>query len=189
MKKLKMPVRALCEGALLVALAMVLNEIKLFRLPNGGSITLEMLPIFVYALRWGVGPGALAGLVFGALQMALDGAIAWGWQSLLLDYLLAFPPLGLAGLFRGKEWGVFVGSAIGALGRFAVHFISGVTIYAITVPTEIFSVTCTSPALYSLLYNGSYMLINTVLCMVVLALMMVSPLKIYLLGTDLRRKA
>lgn len=187
MKKLAMPVRALCEGALLIALAMVLNEIKLFRLPNGGSITLEMLPIFVYALRWGVGPGVLAGLVFGALQMVLDGAIAWGWQSLLLDYLLAFPPLGLAGLFRGRKWGVFVGSAIGALGRFAVHFISGVTIYAITVPTVIFSRTYTSPALYSLVYNGSYMLINTVLCMVVLGLLLATPLKTYLLAKDLRK--
>ncbi len=181
----KMSVRALVEGALMVAIAMALNELKLFRLPNGGSITLEMLPMFLYALRWGVGPGVLAGFVFGLVQMFLDGALAWGWQSLLLDYLLAFPPLGVAGLFRRRTWGVYAGSLLGGLLRFAVHFLSGVTIYAITVPTEIFSITCTSPALYSLLYNGSYMGISLVLCLALLSVMLASPLKKYVLAQDL----
>ena len=38
-------VRMLCEGAIMIALALILNQLKIFRLPNGGSITLEMLPI------------------------------------------------------------------------------------------------------------------------------------------------
>lgn len=49
--------RMLCEGAILVALAQVLSYLKLFELPQGGSITIGMLPIFLYCARWGFGPG------------------------------------------------------------------------------------------------------------------------------------
>jgi hypothetical protein len=48
-----------------------------------------------------------------------------------------------------------------------VHFISGVTIYAINAPTEILNMTLTSPWLFSLVYNGSYMLVDTIICLVV----------------------
>ena len=94
-------IRALCEGAILVALAFVMSFIKLYELPNGGSLTPAMFPILLYALRWGLPQGLTAGFVFGLLQLLFDGAYAWGWQSMLLDYLLAFTPLGLAGLFKG----------------------------------------------------------------------------------------
>lgn len=179
-------VRMLCEGAVMVALALVLNQLKIFRLPNGGSITLEMLPIFFYAIRWGFGPGVLAGFAFGLLQMFIDGAVAWGWQSLLLDYLIAFPPLGLAGLFRGKKWGIFAGTVVGSFVRFIVHFISGITIYAIAAPTELFDMTFTSPWMYSLAYNGSYMLIDIALCLAIFGLLY-RPMKKYFMGYDLLR--
>ena len=183
--KARLYTRMLCEGAVMVALALVLNQLKIFRLPNGGSITLEMLPIFFYAVRWGVGPGLLAGFAFGLLQMFIDGAVAWGWQSLLLDYLVAFTPLGLAGLFKGKQWGIFAGTVLGSVVRFIVHFISGITIYAIVAPTELFNMTFTSPWMYSLAYNGSYMAIDMALCLVVFGLLY-KPLKRYFLGTDIR---
>lgn len=183
--KARLYTRMLCEGAIMVALALVLNQLKIFRLPNGGSITLEMLPIFFYAVRWGVGPGLLAGFAFGLLQMFIDGAVAWGWQSLLLDYLVAFTPLGLAGLFKGKQWGIFAGTVLGSVVRFIVHFISGITIYAIVAPTELFNMTFTSPWMYSLAYNGSYMAIDMALCLVVFGLLY-KPLKKYFLGADIR---
>lgn len=58
--KSHLKLRALCEGAIMVALAYVLSFIKLFELPQGGSIDIGMLPIFLYCARWGFGPGLLA---------------------------------------------------------------------------------------------------------------------------------
>ena len=83
-------IRALTEGAMLVAAAQVLSFIKLYEFPQGGSVTAAMFPILLYAVRWGLGRGLLAGFTFGTLQLIFDGAYAWGWQSMLLDYLLAF---------------------------------------------------------------------------------------------------
>lgn len=177
--------RAMAEGAVLLALALVFNALKLFTLPNGGSVDLAMIPIFIFALRWGVGWGLLEGFLFGLLQMLIDGAMAWGWQSLLLDYLVAFTPLGLAGIFRGKGKGIYVGILLGCFVRFIVHYISGVTIYAITMPTELFGVVWASPASYSLIYNGSYMLLNTVICLVIFGVLY-KPLYKYIQAQDIR---
>ncbi len=180
-------IRALTEGAILVALAFVLSFVKLYELPNGGSLTPAMFPIVLYGLRWGVVRGLGAGFVFGLMQRIFDGAYAWGWQSMILDYLLAFPPLGLAGLFKGKAWGIFPGTVIGCVGRFIVHYISGVTIYKIVAPTEVPGLgVYDNAALYSLVYNGSYMLPNMVLA-IVLAAVLYKPMKTYFAGTDLRK--
>ena len=132
-------VRMLCEGAMMVALAQVLSYIKLMELPNGGSLTPAMFPIILFAVRWGLTPGLMAGFTFGLLQLIFDGAYAWGWQSMLLDYLVAFTPL---------KW------------------------------------TFTSPSAYSLVYNGSYMLPNTIIALVIAAVLY-KPLKKYILGQDL----
>ena len=131
-----------------------------------------------------MGSGLLAGFVFGLLQLIFDGAYAWGWQSMLLDYLLAFTPLGLAGLFKGKAWGIFPGTVLGCAGRFVIHYISGVTIYRIAAPTEVLGTVFDNPELYSAVYNGSYMLPNTVLALVIAALLYV-PMKKYYAGSDL----
>ena len=180
-------IRALTEGAVLVALGFVLSFVKLYELPNGGSLTPAMFPILFYALRFGLGRGLTAGFVFGLLQLLFDGAYAWGWQSMILDYLLAFAPLGLAGLFRGKAWGIFPGTLLGCLGRFAVHHISGITIYRIIEPTSVPGLgTYDNPHLYSLVYNGSYMIPNTVLALLLAAVLYV-PLKQYFAGSDLRK--
>ena len=184
-RKSHLYVRMLCEGAILLAMGLVLNALKLYQFPNGGSVDLAMIPIFFFAIRWGVGPGLLVGFAFGLLQMFIDGAIAWGWQSLLLDYLVAFTPLGLAGLFRFRRGGIFAGTVLGCVLRFIVHYISGITIYAIVAPTELFNLTFTEPWMYSLVYNGSYMLIDMVLCLVVFALLY-KPLRKYFLAADIR---
>ena len=183
----KLDLRALTEGAILVALAFVLSFVKLYELPNGGSLTPAMFPIVLYGLRWGVARGLGAGFVFGLMQLIFDGAYAWGWQSMILDYLLAFPPLGLAGLFKGKAWGIFPGTVIGCVGRFIVHYISGVTIYRIVAPTEVPGLgVYDSASLYSLVYNGSYMLPNMLLALL-LAAVLYKPMKRYFAGKDLMR--
>jgi thiamine transporter len=181
-------IRSLCEGAIFIAFAQILSYIRLLpNLPNGGSITLAMFPIILFSVRWGVGKGLCAGFIYGLLQMIFDGAYAWGWQSMLLDYLLAFTPLGLAGLFKNKAWGIFPGTAVGCCGRFIVHYISGVTIYKIIEPTQIpGSGVYDNAALYSLVYNGSYMLPNMLLAML-LAGVLYAPMKRFFAGNDIQK--
>lgn len=188
--KSRLRVRVLCEGAVLLALAIVMNwlsKVVFANMPNGGSVSLAMFPILLYAHRWGVGRGVLVGFAYGTLDMLLDGGYAWGWQSILLDYLLAYSALGLGGLFRGKAWGIFPGIAVGCLGRFAVHYFSGVTIYKILIPTEIEGFGIFANAhLYSLVYNGVYMLPNMVIAAVIAGLLFI-PMKQYFTGSDLKR--
>ena len=186
--RIHLRIRALCEGAIMVALAQILSFIKLFpNLPNGGSITFAMFPICLYAVRWGLGRGLLSGLVFGLLQLIFDGAYAWGWQSMLLDYLVAFTPLGLSGIFKGKRWGIFPGIAVGCIGRFIVHYISGITVYRIYAPTEVPGIGVFDDAqLYSLVYNGAYMLPCMLLALVVAGVLFV-PLKTFFAGNDIRK--
>ena len=186
--KSRLYVRALCEGAILLALAIVLNYLSkiVFRnLPNGGSVTLAMFPILFYAHRWGVGRGLLMGFAYGLLDMLLDGGYAWGWQSILLDYLVAYTALGLGGVFKGKTWGISPGITLGCLARFGVHYISGITLYRIIEPTQIDGFGMFSnPHVYSLVYNSIYMVPNTVIALVIAGILLV-PMRKYFSGADI----
>ena len=64
-----------------------------------------------------------------------------------------------------------IGAFIGCLARFVIHFISGFTVYARWMPEEFMGMAMTSKYVYSLLYNGTYMLPNTILCVLVIALL------------------
>ena len=185
MQKSKFTLRALSEGAIFVALAQILSMLKLFELPQGGSISLAMLPIFIYCARWGFGPGVLASFLFGLLHLILSGAYAWGWESILGDYLVAYTALGLAGLFHKNKNGYFVGILVGGLARFLVHYVVGATVWAMYMPETFFGMTMTTPWFYSLLYNGFYMVIDMVLCLVVFAILS-KPMEKYLLAKDVR---
>ncbi len=176
--------RALTEGGIMVAAATALSYLKLFELPQGGSVCIGMLPIFLYCVRWGLKDGLLCSLAYGILQLIFDGAYAWGWTSMLLDYVVAFTVLGFAGLFARQKVGVFVGTVVGCVLRFIVHFISGVTIYRIYEPVELFNTTFANPYLYSAAYNGSYVAIDMALCLVIFALLY-KPMKKYFLAQDL----
>ena len=132
MKKSKLTLRCLCEAAIMIALAQILGYLKLYELPQGGSITLSMLPIFLFCSRWGFGPGMLASFAFSLLQLFLDGAYAWSWQSMLGDYIFAFTVLGFAGLFSKKRFGFFYGTLLGSALRFLVHYVVGATAWAPT---------------------------------------------------------
>ena len=181
----KLTVRCLVEGAVMVALAQVLSMIKLWEMPWGGSICLSMLPIFLYACRWGLKPGLMSGFVLGVLQFVLDGGFALGWQSIIGDYLVAFTVLGLAGLFRFKKSSIFIGTVVGSVARFLVHYVVGATVWAMYMPETFFGMTMTTPWFYSLLYNGFYMVIDMVLCLVVFAILS-KPMEKYLLAKDVQ---
>ena len=168
----------------MVVLGQLLGYLVLFRMPWGGTVCLSMLPIFLFSCRWGVGPGLMSGFVLGCLQFMFDGGIALGWQSILGDYLAAFTVLGLSGLFRGKPSSVFLGTITGSLARFLVHYVVGATIWAEYMPEAFFGMTMTSPWLYSLLYNGAYMALDLVLCLVVFGLL-AKPMRPYLLAQDI----
>ena len=131
MKKSK--VYALCEGAIMVALATALSYVKLMELPQGGSVCIGMLPLFIYFYRWDWKHSFLAAFAYGLLQLIFDGAYAWGPTSMLLDYVLAFTVLGVATFFRKMKGGLYLGATVACVCRFLVHFISGVTIYRLSL--------------------------------------------------------
>ena len=173
MKKQKLKI--LAEGAILTALALVLSYIKI---PIGlgfggfgGSVDLVMIPLIVYAVRRGCLPGLAAGLVFGTLKFFLAGGVAVNWQSMLLDYSLAYMFVGFAGVIPQMRGRLPLAAFVGCAARFVIHYISGVTIYAQYMPEEFMSMTMISPAIYSLLYNGTYMLPNTILAVIICALL------------------
>ena len=186
MNKSRLTLRALTEGAIFVAAAQVLSYLKFFELPQGGSITVAMLPVFVYCARWGFGPGILASFVYSVLQLLLDGAYAWGWQSMLGDYIVAFTVLGIAGLFHRQQKGFFTGTVAGCLARFLVHYVVGATVWAEYMPETFFGLTMHTPWFYSALYNGSYMLADMILCLVIGALVW-KPLQKFIRGEDLKK--
>lgn len=176
--------RMLAEAGIMIALALVLGLIKPYELPNGGSISLEMLPLFLFCVRWGVGPGLVACTAFGILQVFVQGAVGYGWVSIILDYIVAPIPIALTGLGKGKPGGIYWGSVLGAAGRFMVHFISGVTVYRILAPTELMGMVFDNPWLYSFVYNISYIGIDLILCLAIFALAS-KPLWRYYQGLDM----
>lgn len=162
----KFSIRMLAEAGAMIAMAQVLSYLKIYEAPYGGSITAgSMVPILFFAIRWGVGPGLLAGTVYGVLQFLLGGSYAIHPLSIVLDYLLAFGLLGLAGMFNKSMVGIFLGVFVGIFGRFLASFLSGVTIWASYAPETM------NPVTYSILYNGSYLLPEMIISFILVTLL------------------
>ena len=161
----------LCESAVLIALSLALMPIEIPGPAFGGDIDLVMIPLFILAYRNGPAYGIGGGAVFGLLKCIIGGGIGWGLPSILLDYVLAYAAVGVAGFFKGKYWAIELSTLVGCIARFAIHFISGVTIYMITVPTEVAGLTFANPVLYSIVYNALYMLPNTIIAIIVMCLL------------------
>ena len=115
--------KILVEGAVMVALATVLSYVRVYRLPWGGSITLlSMLPIVLFSIRRGLGAGLTVSFVFSLVQFTqgiVDGIFGWGLTPgmliacILLDYIVAFTVLGLAGIFRKRGLAGWIGGPPG----------------------------------------------------------------------------
>lgn len=164
-------VKNLTLSAVLIALGTVLSMIKVFKMPLGGSVTLlSMLPVVMISIMLGVKWGMISSFVYALIQLFLgisfDGLFGWGLTpvalvgTIVLDYLVAYSVLGLAGSFRKNGYlGACAGTALAIFLRFAAHFISGFVIYTELAQFVVFGTKFVGrPVLYSLCYNGLYML-------------------------------
>ena len=165
-------VRLISESAILLALAIVLSFIKIWNMPMGGSVTLlSMLPILLIAIKngtaWGVGTAFLFSM-FQLVQAVVEGNVFPYCKTIeivtlciVFDYIVPFTALGLCAL--GKKHfgniGIYVGIFAVCIIRFLCHFYTGVVIWGQWA-------TGTSKSLYSLLYNGQYMLPELTLTLV-----------------------
>ncbi|MCL4499270.1 MAG: energy-coupled thiamine transporter ThiT [Chloroflexi bacterium] len=162
--------RTLVEIALAVALAAALHMVKVITLPQGGSVSLEMLPIILIGFRRGVVPGVVAGVLASPILYALEPFYVHPVQ-LLLDYPIAFGVLGLAGLFKGEQFAqVVTGTLFAALLRLVSHTVSGVVFFASYAQgtsawqLKVFGAGATVPAVwvYSIGYNASFIIPSTI---------------------------
>jgi len=169
MKK-KYSTKMIVEAGIMIALATALSYVKLFQMPNGGSVTAgSMVPLIIFAIRWGTAPGLLAALVYGTMQFLLGPKWSFHPVSILFDYVIAYGVLGFVGLF-GKD---YVKSIIGIIFvgvlRIGSHVISGVVVFASYTPEG------TNPLAYSLVYNATH-LIPELIVAVILYSMLYKPL-------------
>lgn len=162
--------KVIAEIVVFVSLATVLSNIKIFQLPQGGSVTAaSMLPILWLALRRGPKVGLFAAVVYGFVQVAFDPYIVHPAQ-LLLDYPVAFGLLGIAGFFQKRP---FIGVTLGIVGRFVAHFFSGIIFFAEFAEGN--------PVVYSAIYNGGYLLVELLISIYIIYLLRRSKvLKIYM---------
>ena len=163
-------------SAVMIALAAVLSTIKVWEMPLGGSVTLlSMLPIVLISLCYGVKWGLTTSFLYALLQIFLDlgKLMSYGmtpsiWIGcLVFDYLLAYGSLGLAGLFRSHgSVGECGGITLALLLRFISHVISGSIFFAVFCPEgwNVF--------VYSIAYNGTYMLPELIFTMTAAVLLL-----------------
>jgi thiamine transporter len=157
--------RVLTEAALAIALAFVLGLIKIFQMPFGGSISLEMVPLILLALRQGPFVGIVAGAAYGLLDLAIEPFIVHPVQ-VIFDYPLAFGVLGLAGFFQPTVRGAILGTVVAVLARFLCHFVSGVVFFASYAPEG------WNPYLYSAAYNAGYLVPSLAIALVVVVVLL-----------------
>ena len=176
----------LARTAILVALAIALSFAKLWDMPLGGSVTLgSMLPIMLISLalgiKWGLA-GSTVFVLFQLVQALIEGDVFPYCETgatlvicVLFDYVCPFIAIGLAGLFRKlrvgrfRHFGAYLGITLVCVFRFACHYITGVAIWGQWAPDGM------GKYLYSLLYNGGYMLPELGISLVLAALLLESP--------------
>lgn len=166
--------RTMAEIAIFSAIALVFDKFPLFTMPQGGSVSLVMLPILFMALRHGLGTGILTGAIVGVIQLFYGGYFLNIFQ-VFLDYALSYAGIGLAGLatplFKKQDSQLqaclFIGlaSLIGGTVRFIANYAAGVIFYGDYAPEGV-------PVwLYSFQYNISYILPSTLIALFLLILL------------------
>ena len=135
-------ITSMIEGALCIALALVLTRLNLFVMPQGGSVDLELVPLLLFAYRRGPKLGILAGALTGIMKV-LTGAYFLNVIQVILDYPLAYAFVGIAAFFPRILWLI-----LAALGQLASHVTSGAVFFAQYAPSG------WNPWLYSIIYNA-----------------------------------
>ncbi len=190
-------VARMVESAVMVAVATALSLIT-FRGPwaLGGSVTLcSMLPLVLIASRHGTAWGLITALAHSLVQLVLglhnvqyapNAAAALG--IIFLDYVLPYTLIGFSAVLKGilasPRKGILAGMALTFTARFLCHFLSGWIIWEALFPNDLHW----APELWSLAYNSSYMLPETLITMLA-AWLSFKPLKRWWRGEDLSRAA
>lgn len=185
----KISISQLVTSAILLALAMVLSMIKVYKLPLGGSVTLlSMLPVCMISLKYGMKWGFVCSFLYAFIQLGADlgEVMAWGMDvrmwigCIVFDYMLAYGILGLSGIFRKRKTPVMLtGVGIAVVIRFISHYISGAIFFDIWMPEQF-----SNPYFYSLVYNGSYMLPELIFTLIGAGLLFGVPVIRKIISTD-----
>lgn len=163
--------RWVIEAGIMLALAQVLSYVQIMELSSGGSVTAgSMVPIILFAIRWGYRKGTLVGVAFGALQFLLGKKYSFHPISIFCDYLFAYGFLGLAALWKGSLPKTVLSTAIAVTMRFVSHVVSGVIVFGHLAPAG------QTPLVFSILYNSSYLIPELIIC-VIIVIVLYDPLK------------
>lgn len=154
--------KAVAISAVLVALSLILNQLVLFRMPQGGSITVfSMVPIVLCAYFFGVRRGLMAGMCVGLIDLIFNPYVIHPIQ-LLLDYPLAFGALAFGGIFAAQKNGLIKGYIFGVFCRYICAVLSGVIFFGAYAPEGFNALT------WSLWYNLTYLAVEGVITVVLL---------------------
>lgn len=164
-KSYKLNTKQLVFCAMAMALATVTSNLKIWRMPMGGSVTLlSMLFISLIGYWYGLRTGLLTAIAYGLLQLIIDPYVI-SLPQLFIDYIFSFGALGFSGLFTNSKNGLYKGYIASVLGRFIFAFISGVAFFGSSAAGYGMSV-----PIYSICYNGAYIFTEAILTLIVIAL-------------------
>lgn len=168
-KSRKFTTSQLVISAACMALATVTSMISLIKMPMGGSATLlSMFFITFIGYMYGPRAGIMTGFAYGLLQFVLD-PVFYTVPQMIVDYPLAFGALGLSGFFSGRKYGLQIGYVVAVLGRFVFAWLSGYIFFAAYADG-----TGMGPALYSFVYNGSYLAVEGIITLIIISIPAVS---------------
>lgn len=160
--------RRIANSAMCIAISFILSCIKLYRMPQGGSITAaSMLPMIALVLAYGPMQGAVACCAYGLLGLIQDPYVIHPIQ-MLVDYPLASGALALGGLICylpvKKQLKLPLAVLLGGVGRYAMAVLSGTVFFAEYAPVG------QSALIYSLIYNISYLVPDVAICALIACL-------------------
>ena len=166
--KKKLTTKQLVFCAMALALAFITSYIKIiYEMPWGGSVTLcSMLFIVLVANWYGVGTGMMVGFVYGLLQFLQEPYVLSFFQ-VCCDYVLAFAALGLAGFFAKSRRGLLKGYILAVFARGVFHSLGGYLYWMDYMPENF---PRSLAAVYPILYNYSYLLLEGIITVVIISL-------------------